>query len=149
MENKGAKFVGYRFAELIKWLGFIKAKEIVEGQAFFVEYRSSIFAIGLQNYRQEIYVTLYRDEFDGPGVNLFNLLSYLNQDSPNAPEEKYFEEEKKLEERYERQLIYISEIIHEYLPVIADFFKSSDLERKLLDITQFMISRNPNLFKKM
>jgi hypothetical protein len=42
------------------------------------------------------------------GIDLFNLLTYLNQSSNNIPISKYFEEEKDLSTRYRNQLDYLA-----------------------------------------
>jgi hypothetical protein len=85
MEHKFQTFLYDSFARLIEEHGFSKLKELNDEQAYFIEYCSNTFVIHLEKYRREFDITLYKTGYTDKRVNLFNLLSYLNQASSEVP----------------------------------------------------------------
>lgn len=148
MNNKIVKYLYSCFAKLVEKYGFSKSTEINEGQTYSIEYCSDAFVINIEKYFREFYVILYKTGYStNKGVNLFNLLSYLDQTSSDVPTSNPFREEKVLEEGYKKQLNYISAIIDENFAAINDFFKNGEYESKMADIRKFMVNKYPKLFK--
>ena len=77
------------FSFLEKESGIQKENEIQDGRFYSVEFISNNFIIKLENYRREIYTTLYKRNSDKE-IELFNLLSYLKKDNSNMPKSEYF-----------------------------------------------------------
>lgn len=147
MKNAFLPYLYDSFNKLVEKYGFSKSAELNEEGVYSIEYSSDAFVIKLEKYRREFYVALYKTGYPDKGVDLFNLLNYLNQTSSDVPKYKYFEEEQDLDERYKKQFNYISDIIDDNFAVINDFFKSGDYELKMADIRKFMLNKYPNLFK--
>jgi hypothetical protein len=131
---------------LVKYAG-VKEHEVNEGNTYFVDYRFESFVLNIENYRREIYAALYKVGDSHNVVNLFNLLMYLNQGSPNVPEANYFKDEEDLEECYKKQLVHISSIVDDNFTIINTFFNRQNLDSKFKDIREFMIRKHPNLFR--
>ncbi|GGA92042.1 hypothetical protein [Puia dinghuensis] len=148
MDQKFLKYLYDSFTKLVEKYGFIKSTELNEEGVYSIEYSSDTFVIKLEKYRREFYVALYKTGYPDKGVNLFNLLSYLNQTSSDVPESNYFKEEKDLDECYKKQFNYISDTIYQNFDAINDFFKSGNHELKMVDIRKFMLSKYPELFKR-
>jgi len=146
MEHKFPKYLYDSFTKLVEKYGFAKSTELNEEGVYSIEYRSDTFTIKLEKYFREFYVALYKTGTD-KGVDLFNLLKYLNQTSAAVPEYKFFEEEKDLVECYKKQFNYIVDTIDSNFASIDDFFKSGNYELKMADIRKFMLNTYPNLFK--
>jgi len=147
MERKFPKYLYESFSRLIDKYGFIKSAEVKEENVYSIEYYSDVFVIKLEKYFREFYVSLFKTGYPDNGVNLFNLLNYLNTASSDTAKSKFFEEEKDLDERYKMQFNYIVDTIDENFPAINDFFNSGDYKTKMGEIRKFMIKKYPNLFK--
>jgi hypothetical protein len=148
MAHKFQKYLYDSFLKLVEKYGFIKLTELNEEGAYSIEYRSDAFVIKLEKYFREFYVTLYKTGYPDNGVNLFNLLNYLNKASSDVAKSRFFEEEKDLDERYKKQFNYIADTIDENFAEINDFFKSENHESEMAEIDKFMINKYPNLFKR-
>lgn len=148
MEQKFLNDLYDSFTKLVEKYGFIKATELNEDGVYSIEYRSDTFVIKIEKYRREFYVALYKTGYPDKGVNLFNLLSYLNQTPSVVPESNYFREEKDLGECYKKQFNHISDTIYQNFDAINNFFKSGNYELKMIDIRKFMLSEFPELFKR-
>jgi len=147
MEQKSTKYLYESFLKLVEKYGFFKSTEFNEEGAYSIEYRSDTFVIKLQQYFQQFYVTLYKTGHPDNGVNLFNLLNYLNKDSSSLAKSRFFEEEKDLDERYKKQFNYVVDTIDENFSIINEFLKSGNYESKMAEIEKFMINKYPNTFK--
>jgi hypothetical protein len=127
MKQKYLKYIYENFAKLVEKYGFVKSMELNEEGAYSIEYSNAAFMIKLEKYFMEFYVALYKTGTD-KGVNLFNLLNYLNKDSSDISESNYFKEEKDLEECYKKQFNYIVDTIDKNFVLINDFFTSGEYE---------------------
>ncbi|MCB0490630.1 MAG: hypothetical protein KDC99_19310 [Cyclobacteriaceae bacterium] len=135
------------FAKLVNRYGFRKGKELQSGESYSIEYSSERFVIKLEKYRHEIYVTMYKTGSDKE-INLFNLLSYMEQ-SRSVPQSEYFEQESNVEERYRKQLTHLSTAIYQNFVSIDNFFSGDDYESKAAEIDKFVMNKYPDLFKKI
>lgn len=149
MKQNFQKYIYSYFAKLVEKYGFKKENEQTDEQSYSIEYCSNIFVIKLEKYRREFYATLYKTGNKNNEINLFNLLSYLNQASLNVSEAEYFRNEKDIEESYRKQLNHISTTIYKNFDGINNFFSSGDYESKVAEIRKFMLNKYPELFKKI
>jgi len=81
MEHSFIEHVNNSFSKLAEKHGLRKVNELNDGQSYYIEYLSNKFVIKIEKYRREFYTTLYKANNIDSGVNLFNLLCYLNQES--------------------------------------------------------------------
>jgi len=146
MEQKSINNLYDSFSNLIRVYGFSKLKEVNDQESYLIDYGSDNFVIELEKYRREFYVILFKTGHNDSGVNLFNLLSYLNQDSTDTPTSNYFKEEKDLEESYKKQFNHISNAVYDNFDKINDFFANENYKTKLVEIRQFMVKKYPGLF---
>jgi hypothetical protein len=148
MEHKFQQYLYDSFSKLVEKHELIKSTEINEEGAYSIKYRSDAFVINLEKYYREFYVTLYKTDNPDEGVNLFNLLDFLNIISLNAPKSRFFEEEKDLDECYKKQFNYIADTIDENFAALNVFFKSENYELKMAEIERFMLNKYPKTFKR-
>ncbi len=126
--------------------GFHKANEINDEYSYSIEYISKAFVFLFQTYHQEMYVTIYKTGCPKRSVDLINLLNYINQPITILMYDFYIEE-KDLNERYKKQLRYLSNIIYANLTKINNFLSSTEYELKLSNLRMYMINKYPNLFE--
>jgi len=146
MEHSFIEHVNNSFSKLAEKHGLRKVNELNDGQSYYIEYLSNKFVIKIEKYRREFYTTLYKANNIDSGVNLFNLLCYLNQESSNIPKSEYFTDDSNLEECYKKQMNYISDMIYENFDIINDFFNDVDFDLRFAEIEKFMLNKYPNLF---
>ena len=141
--------ISISFKKFVEKYGFVQQKEERDGQMYLVEYASSLFVIELETYRREVYASLRKTGIEDSWINLFNLLAYLGQSSTDVPKSNYYSEEKNVDERYCKQVEYITRVIEENILAIIEFFGAKDYPSKYADVEAFVIKRNPELFKKL
>lgn len=148
MKTGITNIVTQSFRRLVDEYGFCQQNEVCDAQNYSVDYTSSIFAIRVEKYRHEFYTLLYKSGNADKEISLFNLLAYLLRTAINAPVADYFLNELDIEERYRKQLAYITTVIERYLAEITDFFNTGDYATKFADIEKFMIEKYPRLYKR-
>jgi hypothetical protein len=147
MEQRYVEYLYDSFAKLVAQYCFNKSRELNEDQSYSIEYACPDFVVRIDKYWREFYAILFKPERPDGGVELFNLLGYLNQWSPDVPTSNYFSDEKDVGESYKKQFDYIAKTIYDNFAVIDGFFKSKDYESKLEEISEYMVKKYPNLFK--
>ncbi len=130
-----------------KWLfekhNFKRVDKINEDQFFLIELRSNEFVVVFESYRREIYCTLSKKNASDSKINLFNLLDYLQKDNGNAAQIYYFNQS------YKKQIEYLSDVIFNNFTDISNFFNQDNLEIRFSEIREFIINKNPDLFKRV
>jgi len=149
MKPEIIKYLHDCFAKLVEQYGFSEIHEVNEDPTYFIVYSSDDFVIKLEHYRRVFDVILYKIEDPDNGVNLFNLLSYLNISYPEF--DYYYDEfknKKDLEDYYRNQIDYLSTALYTNFREIIDFLKKGDYKLKMMDIQKHMENKYPDLFKK-
>jgi hypothetical protein len=150
MEQNLLEYLYNCFTNLIEKHAFHIENELNDGQSFSIEYHSNIFIFKLEKYRREFYATVYKsDNNNNDEIALFNLLKYLNRNSSNVPESNYFKEEDDIEECFKKQLCHISTTLYENYSAIICFFENTNYNSEIKNINNFMISKYPELFKRL
>ena len=147
MEQTFIKYIHEFFKKHIEAYGFSIKEELIEGQSYMIEFSSKDFVIKIDKYFREFYVSLYKFDYPDHGIELFNLLEYLKQDTTEVPRPEYFRKEKDLEECYRKQLLHISKVFDENYIVINDYFNATDFESKVADMKRFRRKKYPELYK--
>lgn len=149
MEQIFEKYLNVFFEKLIEVYQFKLISKINEGQSYLIEYASSNFAIKIEKYFREFYVTLYKENDESNRINLFNLLDFLTQGLLNTPRSKYFHEVKDIEECYKEQLKYLSTVIYENYTLINSFFYNSGYESRLAEFDKYWQDKHPEFYRTL
>jgi hypothetical protein len=148
MTSKVRSIITVSFKTLVERHGFRPSEETDAGDTCTTKFISSSFVLTLEKYRHEFYATLSRPNDENRQISLFNLLAYLAQSSGGAPSAEYFADEKRIEERYRKQLAHIADAITRNLAAIERFFDSGDYQQKFADVEKFMMDKYPKLFRR-
>ncbi len=151
MEQKFIKYICELSKNLIERYGFKIKTELNDGQSYMIEYSSENFEIRIEKYFREFYVSLYELNNPDNGIELFNLLEYLNYLNPgaaNVPEEECFLKEKDLDECYKKQFRHISTVIYDNYNVINDFFSGENVDAKFADLRKYRRDKYPELYRR-
>lgn len=135
------------FNFLVKDYGFVKARLINGGNDFLVDFSSANFTVRIEQYWQEFYISVYKDDEHDGRADLYNLLDYVNPSSKENPTFKSFDGEKNLDERFKMQFRYMAEVLSHNFDTVNDFFVTGNYKAKMADMTKFMINKYPHLFK--
>ncbi|HOF16647.1 MAG TPA: hypothetical protein PLF32_02420 [Bacteroidales bacterium] len=123
--------------------------EFYDHESLWIEYQSKNFIIKIEKYRRDFYIILYKIGFCDDGINLFNLLRYLNI---NISEFEYYNETfddiKALNDYYKERLNFISTALFSNFEIIDKFFIEKNYKSNLEKINNYMIKEYPNLFKR-
>lgn len=123
--------------------------EFYDHQSLCIEYQSENFIIKIEKYRRDFDIILYKIGFCDDGINLFNLLRYLNV---NISEFEYYNEAfndiKALNDYYKKRLNFISTALFSNFEIIDNFFIEKNYKSNLEKINNYMIKEYPNLFKR-
>lgn len=147
MEQSFVRFLHICLNKLVVEHGLQKKAELNDGQSYMIEYSSRNFVIKIEKYYQEFYVLLYKVNKPDYAINLFNLLEYLKQDEANIPRSEYFRKEKMIDERYRKQLNYLSEMIYMNYSLIDDFFNGDSYDFKIKELEEYWKKKHPELYK--
>lgn len=134
------------FEALVQEKGFTLKTELSDGQSYMIEYDSGNYVVKIVNYFRELYVTLYKMKDPKNGINLFNLLEYINRNDLSSPKEEYFRKEKNLNECYKKQLEYILSVVYENHAVIDDFFREGNYDLNCSNFEEFWKKKHPELY---
>jgi hypothetical protein len=149
MEKETLDYINECFAELVRKFGFRKVDEFNDGQQFWIEFRSDVFGIRLEKYRQELYPTLYKIGFPEDEINLFNLLRFLNVHSSGFEySRRDIIGKEELNAYYREQVEEISTAIYKSFAAISVFFARDDFKLEVAKLREFMIDKYPELFGK-
>ena len=148
MNHKILEYIKICSKSILEGGHFYLKKEVDIGQTYFIVYRSKNFDLKIEKYFKEFQVTLYRvDDFQNE-ISLYNLLNFLNININNFPKSKIFQREQDSEKNYKQQLNEIFIMLFENYIIIDNFFNCTDFELKLIELKKFIISKNPELFKR-
>ena len=146
MKIKNLNELIYIFDWLIQNYNF-NIKEISSENNFIIfEFQSENFNIKLEKYFREIYISIYKNNFDNSEINLFNLLDFFYQDVDYAPKAKYFKDLKDLNECYLQQLTYISHVLKENFELVLKFYKNSNYNLNELEFKKYWMKKHPELY---
>lgn len=135
------------FNSLVNDFHIKKIKEEFYEDSFSIEYQADCFKIEIEEYRQELYVTLYKNGDRSMGINLSNLLNYLGQSTGSNFEDYYFSDEKTLEDSFQKQINNITKNIYENFEKINRFYCDKNFETNFLEVEQYVIKNSPDLFR--
>lgn len=143
-----AEIVTSSFRVIAEKNGFRQQNEVNNGSAYSVEYASKDFVVRLEQYRTELYATLYKTGNPEKQINLFNLLAFMAHPQMVAHASEYFYDEANVEERFRKQVDHITTAIDKHIDEIHAFFVADDYSSKVARIEDFMVKKYPELFKK-
>lgn len=142
------KYIHEFFEKLIDSHDFQIKKELNEGQSYMIEYSSRVCVIRIEKYFLEFYMTLYKINKPDGEIELFNLLDYLKRGDEQVPKSEYFRKEKDIEQRYRKQLAYMSSVIYDNYDLIIDFFNEDRYELNIIEFEKYWRNKHPEFYKK-
>jgi len=148
MEQIFIKYLNEFSQNLIEKYGFSIKHEFNEEQSCFIEYSSANFIITIEKYFREFYVLLYKVNNIDKGIELNNLLEYLNQNENYTPYSRDFLKEKELEECYRKQFQEISTLFFDNYEKIDTFFNNNNFEEKFQIMEEYRQNKYPELYKR-
>lgn len=134
------------FKFLLLEFNFHITKEESENDDYSIEYSSTSFVIKIEKYFKEFYVTLYKFNDSNSEINLFNLLQFLRRGELLIPMSEYFKNEKNIDECYQKQLTYLSQIIYKNYDQINDFFDEKKYKENIIELEDFWRREHPELY---
>ncbi len=137
MEDNLTKYIHEYFDKLVEIYGFKINAELNEGNSYMLEYISKDFAIKIDKYYREFYLTVYSTNEPDIKINLFNLLEYINCGKLIIPKSKFFSGEKTLEECYKKQFEYLYSVLIENYFEINYFFKTDKYKSNIAKLKQY------------
>ncbi len=143
-----AEIVASSFRTIADKYGFRQQNEVNNGSTYSVEYASKDFVVRLEQYRTELYATLYKTGNPDKQIDLFNLLAFMAHPQMAAPASEYFYDEANVEERFRKQVDYVTTVLDKDFAKICDFLKADDYASKVARVDDFMLKKYPELFKK-
>ena len=137
------------FSFLVEEKGFRKLKGIYLEEGFELDYVSVELRIRLQSYRRDICVYISKKNDESNEANLFAILEFINEKTSKIQEAKYYRTERDLHKNARLQLEWISKAISENFDAIYSFFILEDIDDNIKKLREFIIRKNPDLFRKL
>lgn len=128
--------------------GFVQGDSISDGQSFQVEFRSDVVCLKIEKYRREVYAYLYKPAKQNDEINLFVLIQFLHKETTTGTKSNYFTEVEDLAENFRLQTQWIAKALKANFREINSFFLSPEFEQNTRALNQYVIGKNPELFRK-
>ena len=137
MEENFVKDIHVHFDKLVEIYGFKIKAELNDGNSYMIEYSSKDFAIRVEKYFKEFYLTVYSVNEPDTEINLFNLLEYINLGKLIVPKSKFFSGERSLDECFKKQFEYLYSVFIDNYFEINYFFKTDKYESNIVKLKQY------------
>ena len=135
------------FEKLCETYGFGMLNEINEDGYYMVEYGSVDFKVEIEKYYRELYASVYKTNKSEDGVNLSNLLEYMQHGSSDKPESNHFLKEKDLNVAYTKQINHITTVLFENYTIVNDFFRDDSYKLNMEAFRKYWQTKHPEFYK--
>lgn len=134
------------FANLIHDYKFTISLIDDKQDSFIIKIKNDKLIFTFETYHREIYTYVASTKYPETESAIVNLINFINKKEQNI-QMNYYHEIKDLSEAYHLQLVNINKIIQKYIQVILDYYETGNFNEKHKELTNYVISKNQELFK--
>lgn len=146
MKEMREKIKAYCYEYLNRFMG----KEILiktDSESYDYNIKCDNMNILIQVYNRELYFHVSPFNEESNGVSVYNILEFREEEIGKKIEPNYFHEIENLDECIDKQLNLFFSIMSKYYNIIADFCDKKKYENNRTELREFVIKKNPQLFK--